>query len=168
MESRVEVVAFEECQSLAGWVKWLVGGILSLQVVTFGLVGGLSEESRTAAVLGSGIALVVALILVVALTGMRMRTVVEGDVIRVRLFPLLNTQIRIADVAEAKARKYSPIGEYGGWGIRRGWSSGWAYNMRGDEGVQLVLRDGKKILIGSQRAGELADCITRSMSGSSV
>ena len=168
MDCRVNGVLFEESQGFAGWVKWLVLGILGLQVVTFGVVSGGTGDSSGVAVMGSGIALLVALILLVALTRMRMRTVVEGEVIRVRMFPVLNKEIRMADVAEAKARKYSPIGEYGGWGIRRGWSSGWAYNMQGDEGVQLVLRDGKKILIGSQRAAELADCIGRAMGGSSV
>jgi hypothetical protein len=34
-----------------------------------------------------------------------------------------------------------------------------AYNVRGDRGVQLVLRDGRRVLIGSQRADELAKAI---------
>jgi hypothetical protein len=125
MESRVEVVAFEECQSLAGWVKWLVGGILSLQVVTFGLVGGLSEESRTAAVLGSGIALVVALVLVIALTGMRMRTVVGGG-----CDP--GEDVSVAEHADpdrgcggGEGAEVQPDRRVRRLGIRRGWSSGW-------------------------------------------
>ena len=168
MESRVEVVAFEESQSLAPWVKWLMlclAGFETVIVITVLRDGSRTEPMGMVVALG---VVTLTLVLLLGIARLRMRTVVEGDVIRVRMFPLLNTQIRIADVAEAKARKYSPIGEYGGWGIRRGWSSGWAYNMRGDEGVQLVLRDGKKILIGSQRAGELADCITRLMNGSPV
>ena len=54
------------------------------------------------------------------------------------------------------------IAEYGGWGVRmrRG---GMAYNVSGDRGVQLELMDGKRILIGSQRAGELADAIRERM-----
>jgi hypothetical protein len=41
------------------------------------------------------------------------------------------------------ARKYRPIAEYGGWGIRWG-KSGKAYNAYGNIGVQLELIDGKK------------------------
>jgi hypothetical protein len=36
---------------------------------------------------------------------------------------------------------------------------GWAYNVRGNRGVQLELANGKRILIGSQRAEELAGAI---------
>jgi hypothetical protein len=74
-------------------------------------------------------------------------------------FHLKPRRIALADLAEAKARKYSPIGEYGGWGIRWGFQ-GMAYNVSGNEGVQLVLKNGKRILIGSQRSAELEKAIT--------
>jgi hypothetical protein len=62
------------------------------------------------------------------------------------------------DVACFYARRYKPIREYGGWGVR--WSaSGKAYNVKGDRGVQLVLRDGRRVLFGSQRAAELEEAI---------
>ena len=51
-----------------------------------------------------------------------------------------------------------PIREYGGWGIR-GFRSKRAYNVTGDRGVELTLVDGRKVGIGSRRAGELADAI---------
>jgi hypothetical protein len=34
-----------------------------------------------------------------------------------------------------------------------------AYNVRGDQGVELTLRDGRRVLIGTQRATELAAAI---------
>ena len=63
------------------------------------------------------------------------------------------------DVARAYACEYSPITEYGGWGIRYGFTHGWAYNVSGNQGVQLELTNGKRILIGSQRSEELAKAI---------
>jgi hypothetical protein len=48
--------------------------------------------------------------------------------------------------------------DYGGWGIRKG-RSGWAYNVSGDRGVRLTYTDGETLLIGSQRADELAKAI---------
>ncbi len=62
------------------------------------------------------------------------------------------------DIAEFRARRYRPIREFGGWGIRWG-RSGRAYNVRGDRGLQLVLRDGRRLLIGSQRAEELEEAM---------
>ena len=75
-------------------------------------------------------------------------------VIRFVPFHLRPRRIALDEIAEAQARRYRPIMEYGGWGIRYGFK-GMAYNVSGDEGVQLVLRNGRRILIGSQRSGEL-------------
>jgi hypothetical protein len=51
------------------------------------------------------------------------------------------------------------VREYGGWGIK-GWSfKSVAYNISGDRGVQLTLRDGRRIMLGSRRPDELAQAI---------
>jgi hypothetical protein len=52
------------------------------------------------------------------------------------------------------ARDYKPIREYGGWGIRCGFS-GRAYNVKGKQGLQLVLHGGEKVLFGSQNPERL-------------
>ena len=57
-------------------------------------------------------------------------------------------------VKKIYVRKYKPIAEYGGWGFRLG-RSGRAFNTSGNMGLQLVLNDGKKILIGTQEPEEL-------------
>ena len=71
------------------------------------------------------------------------------------LFPLYRRRIALADIASAEAVTYSPIADYGGWGIR-GFGSSVALNARGDRGVRLTLQDGRRVLIGSQRPEELA------------
>ena len=53
-----------------------------------------------------------------------------------------------------KSRKYSPLKEFGGWGIKYGFESK-AYNVSGNIGVQIVLKDGNKILFGSQNSNEI-------------
>lgn len=59
------------------------------------------------------------------------------------------------DIKDAYVRAYQPISEYGGWGLKGGrlWneSKGIAINVSGDIGIQLVLKNGKKILIGTQK-----------------
>jgi hypothetical protein len=50
------------------------------------------------------------------------------------------------EIEKISVREYSPLFEYGGWGIRRG-KSGRAYNVKGNIGLQLVLKNGKKILL---------------------
>ena len=52
-------------------------------------------------------------------------------------------------IQKAESITYSPIKDYGGWGIRYG-KRGTAYNVSGNKGVLLSLADGKNVLIGSQ------------------
>ncbi len=86
----------------------------------------------------------------------RLVVIVTDTELLIRFVPFHFTarRIRLRDIADARKRAYSALGEYGGWGIRLGFS-GWAYNVSGDEGVQLLLADGRRILIGSQRSDEL-------------
>lgn len=81
---------------------------------------------------------------------------VRPSEIDIRFRPLARRRIPSVAVCSCQARTYRPLREYGGWGVRRGWEGGWAYNVRGHRGVQLVLEDGSSVLIGSQRADELA------------
>jgi len=103
--------------------------------------------------------LLTGIVLPLLLAAVNLSTVVQGDVIRLRYFPLWRKTIRLADIAECTARTYRPIREYGGWGIRWAPRNGWAYNVRGNRGVQLVLANGKRLLIGSERAEDLAAAI---------
>jgi len=55
-------------------------------------------------------------------------------------------------------RTYRPIRDFGGWGVR--WSArGIVYHARGNQGVRLTLESGERVLVGSQRMGELAQAI---------
>lgn len=55
-------------------------------------------------------------------------------------------------------RTYDAISEYGGWGLKGGvlWkkSKGKAINVSGDIGIQIELKNNKKILIGTQKETE--------------
>ncbi len=89
---------------------------------------------------------------------LRMVTLVTPTEVRIS-FGLLNT-FRRSIAAEAIARvevvHYHPIRDYGGWGLRFGRDGERIYNARGHRGVRLYLRDGSRILVGSQRPEELA------------
>ena len=62
-------------------------------------------------------------------------------------------------IQKAEASIYSPLKDYGGWGIRYG-SKGKAYNVSGNKGVLLTLKDGKNVLIGSKNHEVLCSAIT--------
>ena len=84
----------------------------------------------------------------------------DHDRIRLRFFPLLfkEKNIHWSEVDRAYIRSYSPLKEFGGWGIRVSRKKyGKAYNTRGNLGLQLVMNDGSKVLIGTQKPGELEE-----------
>jgi hypothetical protein len=85
-------------------------------------------------------------------------TRVLADEIRVRFGRKTRFRVPLKNVVEVFPRTYRPVPEYGGWGIRQG-PGGRAFNMRGTEGVQLVLRSGQRLLIGSQQPAALAAAI---------
>ncbi len=67
--------------------------------------------------------------------------------------------INWSTIEKSYVRNYEPISEYGGWGMKGGklWNKnkGLAYNVKGDIGLQLELKNGKKILIGTQKQDEM-------------
>jgi hypothetical protein len=91
---------------------------------------------------------------------LKLITEVRGDGISVRFYPFHRSFHRYLfdNVERCQIREYKPIKEYGGWGIRHG-VNGKAYSVSGHQGVQLELVDGERVLIGSQRAGELMEVI---------
>lgn len=94
------------------------------------------------------------------LRSLRLTTVVDRGGIEVNLWPVRRRHISLAEISSVAARDYNPITEYGGWGLRLG-PKGWAYNVGGRRGVQLELSKGFPVLIGSQRADELAAAIQK-------
>ena len=85
---------------------------------------------------------------------MRLETLIKQDGIYYRFFPFQITMKKISwdRISKAYVRQYRPLWEYGGWGIRAGlFGSGWAFNVSGNKGLQLVYDSGKKFLLGTQR-----------------
>ena len=81
----------------------------------------------------------------------------------VRFFPLHLSfnKIPVENIDEYRIITYSPIKDYGGWGIRYS-SKGKVYNVSGNRGVLLKFKDGSADLcIGSQKPEELYSAIDK-------
>jgi hypothetical protein len=103
------------------------------------------------------------------LRSMRLITEVREDGLYFRYPPFINRfKVYVpGQIKEYEVRKYQPIKEYGGWGLRMGNKKvGWAYNASGDMGLQLVLADGQRILIGTARPDALKKAMDRMMNKS--
>jgi hypothetical protein len=125
--------------------------VIALGVAVYALTMGELRPARvagvTAGVLGVGL-----------FYFLELSVTVYVDRIGIRFTPLFRKSIALSDVRRCVTRSYRPLLDYGGWGIRRG-RRGWAYTVSGKWGVDLVLADGRSLLIGSQRAEELSAAI---------
>lgn len=79
----------------------------------------------------------------------------DGIYYRYHPFHFKTIKIKKEDIVSAFVRNYK-FSEFGGWGIRFSFrGKGRALNVSGKTGLQLVLTNGKKILLGTQKPVEL-------------
>ena len=75
-------------------------------------------------------------------------------------FQLTTKLISWDTMHKCNTRRYKPIMEYGGWGFRIG-LGGKALNVKGNRGVQIELKNGKRLLIGTQKPNEAQQVIQK-------
>jgi hypothetical protein len=102
------------------------------------------------------------LVLIIFFLSLTLHTRIDHDGITYRFFPVhrKEKEIKWDEVAEVTVRKYKPILEYGGWGFRTG-RNGKALNTSGNMGMQIVFKNGKKLLIGTQKPEELTKILKK-------
>lgn len=107
-------------------------------------------------VVGIASVVVMGLILVFMFVS-KLKTKITTEAIYIAYPPLFRKPKKITPdlIDRFEVRKYRPIGEYGGYGIknkhRRRRKSNMAYIVSGNVGLQLYFKSGKKLLIGTQR-----------------
>jgi hypothetical protein len=150
---------FREVQRFHHWFFWLpiivVVGVIWWQFIQQVIVGRPPGTEPIADWAAWVLTLVFGIGFPVFAAVVRLVTEVSPGRLSVRLVPFSGRVVATDDIETAYAREYSPMREFGGWGVRLGADGGRAYNAHGKEGVQLVLKDGRHILVGTQRADEL-------------
>jgi hypothetical protein len=153
-------VFFREEQRFNQWWLWLLVLVPTamvwygaIQQLIFGKAFGDNPTSDT------GISIILVLfgvLLPLFMYSLKLVTEVRQDGLYVRFYPfhLSFKRYQYESINSYKVREYSPLKEYGGWGIRYG-LKGMAYNVSGNLGVQLEFKGGKSLLIGSQKPEEL-------------
>lgn len=158
MSAPQSVLIFREVQRLRTWIFWL-----PIAIVTFVVWWQFVEQVLRGHPQGSEplpdwaawvLAIVFGLGFPIFALSLRLITEVVPGELRVRLYPFPRVRFPLDEIETAEVREYSPLREYGGWGVRSG-PGGKAYNAYGNRGLQLVVRGGRRVLIGSQRPEEL-------------
>ena len=135
---------FQETQKFTQWWLWLVLSLLFvLQIIP-------NIYSRPPSYL------LVMIITAAFVNSMKLRICVNSKGLDYQFFPfhLKKKHIKTDDIKYVESVKYSPIMDYGGWGIRYRFK-GKCYNVKGNYGVKVFLKNGSNILFGSQKHKEL-------------
>ena len=100
-----------------------------------------------------------------------LQTRIDEIGIHYKFWPIqrVKKSISWSNIKRCSVRKYSPIWEYGGWGLR-GFiklkvfgmgKNGMALNVSGNMGIQIEFIDGNKLLIGTQRPDQVSEVLKR-------
>ncbi|MDH4091745.1 MAG: DUF6141 family protein [Cyclobacteriaceae bacterium] len=160
-------ILFTERQRFSQWWLWIILiGIngLFLFGVFKQLVLGQQFGSKPMSNMGLLFAWGLTLLLTILFNTFRLDTQIRKDGIYVRFFPVHLSFRHYAwdKIKKSFIRQYSPIGEYGGWGLRLGiFGSGRAFNVSGDKGLQLEFFDDRKLLIGTAKPDQLNEILTK-------
>lgn len=82
---------------------------------------------------------------------LRLKTEITERDIKMQFFPFVRKKVLWQDVKTAEVVQYGFVG----YGIRFGSKYGIVYNIKGNKGLAVELKNGKKILIGTQKEAEL-------------
>jgi hypothetical protein len=99
--------------------------------------------------------LVIALLLLMFVF-LRLKTTVDSEGIKMSLYPFRSKKVLWTEVEHACVLKY---GFVGGWGVGFSSKYGTVYNIKGNRGLFIEQKNGKKFLIGTQKEKELAKVI---------
>jgi hypothetical protein len=151
------VVLFSEKQGLFKLGMLTIIGVLILLTIIFIAVPGAASKFNSTEP-GALISITVAFCissLFFFIT--KLETLVCEEGIYVRFFPF---QIKFRffgwdKLAKCHVRKFRPIVEFGGWGIKGRSRKNYSLTVSGNQGLQLETVEGSRILIGTQCPDEL-------------
>ncbi|MGW8266876.1 MAG: hypothetical protein ACWGSQ_10940 [Longimicrobiales bacterium] len=86
---------------------------------------------------------------------LRVRVLDDGVEAAWGISEVIRKTIPFREIRKAESVTYSPLSEFGGWGIRAGFGGKRAWTVRGKRAVRLHLRDGTLFYLGSQRPERL-------------
>ena len=159
---------FKEEQKFNQWWLWLILILMGVLPIV-----GIYKQLILGEKLGdnpmSDISLLIFSIIMFSLVGlfliMKLKTSIDKNGINMHFFPFIKKSVDWQQIKNVKVVNY---GFVGGWGIRLWTKYGTVYNIRGNKGLEIVLKSGKKFLIGTQKETELSTIIEKMMVSTKV
>ncbi len=156
-------VLYKEEQRFTQWFIWaLLVGLVCIPL--YGIVRQiiLKEPFGNNPMSDGGLILFLAgtLVFCYFFWSIRLRTTVTRDYIHIHYPPLANKKIPWNQVSRVEIVQYSP---WIGYGMRLMTAYGTVYNTKGNKGLLLFLKEGKKLMIGTQRPRQIEEVVRKAM-----
>lgn len=150
---------FKEKQSFWSWWMVILMFFLLYSTLTFEWTS-ISAGDFKGVIVNPGFWINV--VIIVLFSFIKLKTTINAEGIMIQFFPFLlkSKFIPWSEVGKIYVKDYKPIADYGGWGYRIG-ANGKAFNTKGSCGLQLVLKDGSNLLIGTQKKNELSSIVDK-------
>lgn len=143
---------FNETQRFTQWWLWLI--LIGSWITMMYSIATVTPPTTISFL----ISFVVGMLLPVLFWQMKLVTRIAEEGIYVRFTPFHFKEKFYAwdSLSACYVRTYSPLKEYGGWGIKYGFNGqGLVYNVAGNVGLQLHFKEGEAVLIGTQKGEEI-------------
>ncbi|MEI6766010.1 MAG: DUF6141 family protein [Bacteroidota bacterium] len=157
-------IIFREVQKVRQWWIWAIVGLLVLGygfIIFERLVISSPFEPHVISIYNVFALGGIPLVIFIFTFTMKLITEICDDGIYYKFFPFMLRYHFIPwnEIEKVYMREYHPISDYGGWGIRFGSSHGKAFNVSGNWGLQIELKNGKKVLFGTQKRASMENVI---------
>ena len=145
------------------WFLLLLFGLgVAIAVAVYS--GDLSITTGSSAIAPVAVLVLVIVPLLLLFLNLKLKTRIYADSIELHYSPVKRKYFLRSEIVRTEVVSYQPIAEYGGWGFRYG-RGGKAWNVSGNKGIKLHLKNGKHFLIGTNRPEEAAKAIELFMAG---
>ncbi|MEX1382430.1 hypothetical protein [Lutibacter sp.] len=138
-----------------------LGLSVSLIVVIFSILNEWKKniDNSLGDYIAASIGLLILVLVIILFLVLKLQTKIDETGIKYKFYPFQVSYKNIdwSNISECYIRNYNPISEFGGWGIKGSFrkNTGKAYTTKGSIGLQLKLKNGEKILIGTQKKEEI-------------
>ena len=148
---------FKETQRFTqSWLLIVVGGVTVFGFYTiFKEYYKVKDTASNDELFSLAFPVIILILVVLLFIFIKLETKIDETGIYYQFFPfhLRLKKISWNELEDIQVRKYNPVMEYGGWGIRglsRKGRRGMAFNISGNMGIQLILKDGGRLLLGTK------------------
>jgi len=168
---------FREEQKFGQWWLWLlIIGTAASVIIPFsagiytqiirGIPWGDQPMGDTGLVLTSFFTITLMVAMIWLFISLKLITEIRPDGIWYRFPPLIRKWrcIKKEEISQFEVRQYKPIAEFGGYGIRYSPVRKMkAFNVSGNTGISVMLKNGRRVLIGTQKKAGLESAMNKMM-----